>query len=202
MNTNYMQTDARRSNDVEETVRVYLRENPEILLALRQNIVNISKLSKVISSRNTKLNPISVRAALIRILEHNSDTATKSKADGLLKRSKISLQDKISVVNSNKPLHIKYISATSLEKSFVYIIDEMNQKLPEETEEINVDRHVSMIHIYSPSEIESTPGFIMRITHKLYARGINILQLISCSNETILILNKESCISAYEILSS
>ncbi|MCL4337032.1 MAG: hypothetical protein M1129_01835 [Candidatus Thermoplasmatota archaeon] len=46
-----------------------------------------------------------------------------------------------------------------------------------------------------------TPGFAMRITHKLYARGINILQLISCSNETILIMKKDVCVPAYEILS-
>ena len=28
-----------------------------------------------------------------------------------------------------------------------------------------------MIHILSPKEIEKTPGFVMRITHKLFARG-------------------------------
>ena len=58
-----------------------------------------------------------------------------------------------------------------------------------------------MIHIFSPGEIEVTPGFVIRITHKLYARGINILQLISCSNETILIMKKDVCVPAYEILS-
>ena len=58
-----------------------------------------------------------------------------------------------------------------------------------------------MIHIVSQKETEVTPGFVMRITHKLYARGINILQLISCSNETILIMKKDVCVPAYEILS-
>ena len=188
--------------DVEKAVQIYLMENPEIFMALEQNLLNISKLSKNITEENRQLNPISVRAALIRMRERKIGVRTKNKADELLRRSKISLQDKISVINAKKPFHLKYISATFLEGSVVYIVDEMEQKLPQENEEVNVDSHVSMIDIYSPSEIESTPGFIMRITHKLYARGINILQLISCSNETILILKKEFCLPAYEILSA
>ncbi|MCL4337667.1 MAG: aspartate kinase [Candidatus Thermoplasmatota archaeon] len=197
-----MAKEGKGPKDVEEAVQIYLRENPEIFLALEQNLLNISKLSKDIAEENRQLNPISVRGALIRIKERKKGDRTKNKADDLLKKSKISLQDKISVVSAKKLLHLKYISATFLEGSVVYIVDEMEQKLPQENDEISVDSHVSMIHIYSPSEIESTPGFIMRITHKLYARGINILQLISCSNETILILKKDSCISAYEILSA
>lgn len=189
------------SKDVEKAVRIYMTENPEISLALSQDFVNISKLSKMIASENGKLNHISVRAALIRVKERNMGIQSKSKADELLRHSKISLQDKVSVINAKKPLHLKHISATFLEESVVYIVDEMSQKLPQETDDISVDSHVSMIHIYSPNEIESTHGFIMRITHKLFSRGINILQLISCSNETILILKKESCIAAYEILS-
>lgn len=197
-----MKSGAKGARDVEEAVQIYLMENPEILLALTQNIVNISGLSNLICSENRQLNPISVRAALIRMKERRGGANSKEKADNLLRRSKISLQDKISVVSSHLPLHLKYISATFLAGSVVYIVDEMEQKLPPASDEISVDSHVSMIHIHSPGEIESTPGFMMRITHKLYARGINILQLISCSNETILILKKDACIAAYEILSS
>lgn len=197
-----MQSGETGPRDVEESVQIYLRENPEIFLALNQAIVNITRLSRIISSENRQLNPISVRAALMRARERGTGIYSKEKADDLLRRSKISLQDKVSVISARKPLHLKYISATFLEGSVVYIVDEMNQKLPQETDDISVDSHVSMIHIFSPIEIEYTPGFIMRITHKLYARGINILQLISCSNETILILKKEACIAAYEILSA
>lgn len=197
-----MINDPGRSKDVEEAVAIFLRENPEISLALGQGIVNVSRLASMITSSKKELNQISVRAALIRAKERKRTNQLKSEADSLLRKSKISLQDKVSVVNSRKPLQLKYISATFLENSVVYIVDEMVQKLPNESENIMVDSHVSMIHIFSPPEIETTPGFIMRITHKLFARGINILQLISCSNETILILKKEVCIAAYEILSS
>lgn len=191
-----------RNQSVEEIVSTYLLENPEITLALHQGIANISQLSKNIIRARPGLNEISVRSALNRIKERDRGSSKKDKADDLLRKSKISLQDKISVLKSPRILQIKYISATFLENSVVYIVDEMNQKLPKEVDGVSVDSNVSMIHIYSPRDIEFTPGFVMRITHKLYARGINILQLISCSNETILILNKDASISAYEILSS
>lgn len=191
-----------RGESVEDMVNTYLRENPEFYLALVQGIANVSQLAKIITESNNSMNLISVRAALNRIKERNLELSSKTKADNLLRKSKISLQDKVSVVKSTKTLQIKYISATFLETSVVYIVDEMSQKLPRESEDITIDSHVSMIHIFSPPDIEVTPGFVMRITHKLFARGINIMQLISCSNETILILKKELCVPAYEILSN
>jgi hypothetical protein len=187
---------------VEDVVLIYLKENPEISVALDQGIINVSRLAKTITKSRTGLNPISVRAALNRAKERGIGPGQKEKADNLLRRSKISLQDKISVLKSSGPLQLKYISATFLENSVVYIIDEMIQKLPPSSDGVLVDSHVSMVHILSPKEIEVTPGFVMRITHKLFARGINILQLISCYNETILIIEKEKGISAYEILST
>lgn len=191
-----------KGQSIEELVNIYLRENPEFALALDQGIANVSQLAKLITSSQSSLNIISVRAALNRVKERRLNFSTKDRADSLLRKSKISLQDKVSVVKSAKILPIRYISATFLENSIVYIVDEMSQKLPQETEGLSIDSHVSMIHIFSPRDIEVTPGFVMRITHKLYARGINILQLISCSNETILILKKDVCVTAYEILSS
>ncbi len=202
MNTNLMTRSEIAKQSVEDLVNTFLMENPDLAMALEQGVANVSQLAKLISNSKGGLNLISVRAALNRIRERNTRTAGKNKADDLLKRSKISLQDKVSAVKSTKTLQIKYISATFLENSVVYIVDEMSQKLPNENENVKIDGHVSMLHIYSPRDIESTPGFIMRITHKLYARGINILQLISCANETILILNKDVCVAAYEILSA
>lgn len=196
-----MEKSAAPVKDVEAAVSIYLRENPEISLALHQGIVNVSKLAALINESRRDLNAISIRAALNRIRERRTDIDQKRKADELLKKSKISLQDKISVVKSSSQMQMKYISATYLENSVVYIVDEMIQKVPQDRAGISIENNVSMIHILSPKEIEGTPGFIMRITDKLFARGINILQLISCSNETILILKKEICVRAYEILS-
>ena len=187
---------------VENKVARFLRENPDYMLSMKVGIINVSKLAQLILKENEDLNPISVRAALNRFKGRLDEETGKTKADDLLKKSRISLQDRICVVTSKTPQNMKYISATHLHDSTVYIVDEIESKIPPTTVNIMVDRDVSMVHIFSSKEIEKTPGFVMRITHKLYARGINILQLISCSNETILILNKKDSTLAYEILTS
>jgi aspartokinase len=186
---------------LDQIVGRYLTENPDILLSLRAGIVNVSRLALLIKSENQALNLISIRAALNRHLQKRPILPTKEAPDSLLKRSKVSLQDKICVVTSKSVLSIKYISATFLQDSIVYIVDEMKTKIPQSTQEVSVESNVSMIHVLSPKEIESTPGFVMRITHKLYSRGINIIQLISCSNETIIITTKKDSTLAYEVLS-
>ena len=185
---------------IESRVARFLTENPDYMLSLRVGVVNVSKLAQLILKENGDLNPISVRAALNRFKSKRDGETGKSRADDLLKKSKVSLQDKICVVTSKIPQTMKYISATYLQDNIVYIVDEIKSKIPQISQGIIVDRDVSMIHIFSSREIEKTPGFVMRITHKLFARGVNILQLISCSNETIIILNKKDSTLAYEIL--
>ena len=185
---------------IESRVARFLTENPDYMLSLRVGVVNVSKLAQLILKENGDLNPISVRAALNRFKSRGNGETGKSRADDLLKKSKVSLQDKICVVTSKIPQTMKYISATYLQDNIVYIVDEIKSKIPQISQGIIVDRDVSMIHIFSTREIEKTPGFVMRITHKLFARGVNILQLISCSNETIIILNKKDSTLAYEIL--
>ena len=195
-----MKSSIKEKVTVASSVSRFLTENPDLMLSLKAGIVNVSKLAHLILRENSELNPISVRAALNRLKSGANSEIGKTRADYLLKKSKISLQDKICVVTSKIPQNMKYISATYLQDNIVYIADEINNRIPQESVGILVDRDVSMIHIFSSTEIEKTPGFVMRITHKLFARGVNILQLISCSNETIIILNKKDSTLAYETL--
>ena len=199
-NINSMKSGVKEKVTVASSVSRFLTENPDLMLSLKAGVVNVSKLAHLILRENSELNPISVRAALNRLKSGANSEIGKTRADYLLKKSKISLQDKICVVTSKIPQNMKYISATYLQDNIVYIADEINNRIPQESVGILVDRDVSMIHIFSSTEIEKTPGFVMRITHKLFARGVNILQLISCSNETIIILNKKDSTLAYETL--
>lgn len=195
-----MQDDTKNGETVEVRVSRFLSENPDLLISLRDGIVNISKLAQLITRNNGDLNLISVRSALNRLKKSPESNSGKNSADSLLKKSRVSLQDKICVITARTARDMKYISATYLQDSVVYIVDEMNSRIPEPSQVVRIERDVSMIHILSPKEIEKTPGFVMRITHKLFARGINILQLISCSNETIIILARKDSTTAYEIL--
>ena len=186
---------------VETTVRQFLKLRPETYSFLKDRIINISKLAEEIREKYPDLSPASIRYSLNKIMEESS----KRKADftyveDLLMQSKVTLQDKITVLTSQKTLNVGYISATYLTDSVVYIVDELRSgKLPAGGQ-VTIERDVSAIHILSPKEIEQVPGFVMRITERLYSVGVNILQLISCSNETIIVVKKSDGVRAYENL--
>ncbi len=186
---------------VESAVRQYLKLRPETYSFLKDRIINISRLAEEIKGKYPDISLASIRYSLNKIMEESS----KRKADftyveELLMQSKVSLQDKITVLTSPKTLNVGYISATYLTDSVVYIVDELrNGKLPMGSN-VTIERDVSAIHILSPKEIEHVPGFVMRITERLYSVGVNILQLISCSNETIIVVKKSDGVKAYETL--
>lgn len=186
---------------VESAVRQYLKMRPETYSFLKEKIINISKLAEEIRERYPDMSLASIRYSLNKIMEESSKRkADFSYVEELLMQSKVSLQDKITVLTSPKTLNVGYISATYLTDSVVYIVDELrNGKLPVGSN-VTIERDVSAIHILSPKEIEHVPGFVMRITERLYSMGVNILQLISCSNETIIVVKKSDGVKAYETL--
>ncbi len=186
--------------NVENAVNNYLKKNPELLISMRMGIINISKLARKISMEIQGYNIISIRSALNKIFIEKKLPET-THIEKLLADSKITLQDKIMVITSNKKLeNINFLSATYLTDSFVYIIDETKNKDFEIPKNAIIERNVSSIHIFSSTEIIKTPGFVMKINERLFSYEINILQLISCSNETIIIVKRNDAISAYEAL--
>jgi len=188
--------------NVENAVNNYLKKNPELLISMRMGIINISKLARKISMEIQGYNIISIRSALNKIFIEKKLPET-THIEKLLADSKITLQDKIMVITSNKKLeNINFLSATYLTDSFVYIIDETKNKDFEIPKNAIIERNVSSIHIFSSTEIIKTPGFVMKINERLFSYEINILQLISCSNETIIIVKRNDAISAYEALMS
>lgn len=196
-----MNNERRPRGSVEESVRNYLKLHPETYSFLKENVVNLSKVSRDINKRYSDLNISSIRYALNKIKEEMSTSKSDLKyVEELLMQSKVTLQDKITVLMSSKPLNVNHLSATYLTDSVVYIIDELKNGKRMEGGQITAERDVSAIHIFSPKEIERVPGFVMRITERLFSAGINILQLISCSNETIIVVRRIDGVKAYEAL--
>jgi len=186
--------------NVETMVRDYIKMNPELIISMRMGILNVSKLSRKISQEETGYNIISIRSALNKVFMENS-VADTVHIDRLLSESKITLQDKIMVITVDRKLdNLNFLSATYLTDSIVYIVDETKNKKLDLPKNAVIERNVSSLHIFSSMEIVKTPGFVMKINERLFSYEINVLQLISCSNETIIIINRKDAIKAYEAL--
>ena len=188
--------------NVETMVRDYIKKNPELIISMRMGILNVSKLSRRIAQEEKGYNIISIRSALNKVFMENS-TADTVHIDRLLSESKITLQDKIMVITVDKKIdNLNFLSATYLTDSIVYIIDETKNKKLDLPKNAVIEKNVSSLHIFSSMEIVKTPGFVMKINERLFSYEINVLQLISCSNETIIIVNRKDAIRAYEALMS
>jgi aspartokinase len=188
--------------NVETMVRDYIKKNPELIISMRMGILNVSKLSRRIAQEEKGYNIISIRSALNKVFMENS-TADTVHIDRLLSESKITLQDKIMVITVDRKIdNLNFLSATYLTDSIVYIIDETKNKKLDLPKNAVVEKNVSSLHIFSSMEIVKTPGFVMKINERLFSYEINVLQLISCSNETIIIVNRKDAIRAYEALMS
>ncbi|WP_337860691.1 aspartate kinase [Ferroplasma sp.] len=186
--------------NVETMVKDYIRKNPELIISMRMGILNVSKLSRKIWQEEKGYNIISIRSALNKVLTEN-DTVDTLHIDKLLSESKITLQDKIMVITVDKKLdNVNFLSATYLSDSIVYIVDETKNKKIDLPRNAVIEKNVSSLHIFSSMEILKTPGFVMKINERLFSYEINVLQLISCSNETIIIVNRKDAIRAYEAL--
>lgn len=188
---------------VEESVRNYLKSHMDAYSLLKNRIANISKLGRDIRGEYSDLSLSSIRYSLNKIMdEPEGNRSGMSRVDNLISSSKITLQDKITVITSPVPLSVKYISATYLSDSVVYIVDETKGGRMPSGDHLVAERDVSMLHIFSSRDIEKVPGFVMRISERLFSSGINVLQMISCANETIVVVRKNDGIKAYESLVS
>ncbi|WP_434731368.1 ACT domain-containing protein [Thermogladius sp. KZ2Tp1] len=61
--------------------------------------------------------------------------------------------------------------------------------------------NVSAVIMVSPDEVINTPGFTSVVTSLLSLHGINILQLLSCHRDTIMIMSEEDSRKAFQLLS-
>ena len=65
---------------------------------------------------------------------------------------------------------------------------------------VDVIKGQSAVVIVSPREIITTPGFVAYITSLLARHQINITQIESCHTDTVLILDQENALRAFQIL--
>ncbi len=190
-----------RTKSVAQRVRETIQTRPSILDALSMKIVNYSALARILQEEMGEGSLEAVKAAIIRVADEiSTDRGLREEAvQGILKASKVRLQDKIGVVISTVRLDIPHIVTAHLTDQYVYIVDQtiIKEPLPDH---VQFQKNLVAMILLSPADVEETPGFVAFITQQLASRNINIVEFISCSTNTIIILEARQALDAFRLL--
>ena len=192
---------ADRTKSVAQLVRDTIQMRPSLLDALNMKVVNYSALARLLQEEMGEGSLEAVKAAIIRVADEISeDRGLREEAVlGILKESKVRLQDKIAVVISPIRLDIPHIVTAHLTDQYIYIVDQtiIKQRFPEQ---VKMESNLVALILLSPLRVETTPGFVAFVTQLLASRNLNIVEFISCSTNTIIILSPKDALTAFSLL--
>jgi len=193
--------DSDRTKSVAQLVRETIHMRPSLLDALKMQIVNYSALARMLQVEIGEGSLEAVKAAIIRVSDEleAERSLREEMVLSILRESVVRLQDKISVIISSEELDIPYIVTAYLTDSYVYVVDQtrLKNKLPEY---VQVSGNLVALILISPPRVEETPGFVAFITSLLASREINIVEFISCSTNTVIILDQADALNAFSLL--
>ncbi|MCW4035650.1 MAG: hypothetical protein NWE75_00495 [Candidatus Bathyarchaeota archaeon] len=195
----YNGTDGTKS--VAQLVRETIQMRPSLMDALKMRIVNYSALARMLQGEIGEGSLEAVKAAIIRVSDEieAEKGLQEERVLSILRESVVRLQDKIAVIISQRMLDIPYIVTAYLTDSYVYIVDQtrLREKLPES---VQATSNLVALILISPQRVEKTPGFVAFITGLLASREINIVEFISCSTNTVIVLDSSDALNAFRLL--
>jgi aspartokinase len=190
-----------RTKSVAQLVRETIQKRPSLLDALKMQIVNYSALARMLQAEIGEGSLEAVKAAIIRVSDDldKERGLQEERVMSILRESVVRLQDKIAVIISPDMLDIPYLVTAYLTDSYVYVVDQtqLRTKLPDHAQ---VTSELVALILISPDRVEETPGFVALITSLLASREINIVEFISCSTNTVIVLNGRDALNAFSLL--
>jgi aspartokinase len=189
-----------RTKSITSAVREILLRRPFLLNAIKLGVVNYSALARYMQNE-IKANVEAIKTAILRERSKLVATVTITEKDvlNLLKRTKITLRDKIAIIISRRELGIPYLVRATLAESYVYLVDQTKVNL-DEIRGVSISKNMVALILASPKKVENIPGFVAFVTQLLASRGINIREFISCYTDTIIVLRSEDAIKAFMLL--
>jgi aspartokinase len=191
---------------ISDIVRTHLKNRPYTVEALRNGIVNYSALARSIQAELRIRNHHAVKAALIRYAEGlaKRNLELETRAQSILSGNRITLLDGMFVIISTKRLGMENEAEVKLGGYYVYLSKrgvpaDLSKKAKEDL--VEVHPNCSVIVISSEARLENVPGVIAFLTSVLAEQSINLIELISCYTETILVIRRGDALKTYQILS-
>jgi len=178
---------------VREQVEDFVEDRPYIQHALSEDIVNYSALARKIEPEIEG----GFEATKIALRRHQKELKTqrkkrKNKITEVLGETSIELKSGFKACKSEQRQKA-YLNAKT-ENGWTNILKQSQACKGEEIEDQIV------ITLRSPENLEDTPGVMAYICSLLAARDINITELISCREDSHIIISEEDATEAFKLL--
>lgn len=208
---------------IASVVRGLIFTKPFIRGCLAEGVVNYSALARLLAEelrvRGIHASHGAIKMALVRIRDEvvDSERELRVKLKRVLGSTVLQLQSDLVVVTVRKIAVLARLPALvkSMEmarffqilqgvNTFTFIVSKENlEELlrnvgREEVVEILGDQ-VAVI-LVSPRDIVETPGVVALIASTLYENDVNITQIVSCYNDTIVLVDASKAWEAYRVL--
>lgn len=165
-------------------VELYISKRPYIKEALASGIVNYSALARKIVEEEGLESFDAVKVAISRYEEHFSieREERRSKVEEVLGKTSMSVRSDVEVVKEQVGDAIVYSNTSN---GFTSVVPKGSKAL---------------ISLESPESLERTPGVLEFILSSLAAEGINVDHMISCREDTHLVVAEKNASQALEVL--
>ena len=210
---------------ISSVVENYIKNKPFLSTALSEGIINLTSLSRRIKPEIELVLKKKVRSGaivmalkrisnsleflsthkIIKVLKNIGDITVRSNLIDYsfkVSNSLLSCQAKF-LSEINNPQLFFYTSSRGVSESNIVISDEMKDKM--ETyfgKELLIKKteNLSSISIKLPEENISIPGIYYFIFQKMSWEGINIIEVISTSNEFTIVVDDQNVNEAFKII--
>lgn len=203
---------------VAHLVRDYIDTHPSVKDCLKDDLVNLSALSRQIMKERSLGSMEAILVACRRYKDasprHNERTIKQT-----LAKSKVEMSSKVAIVTLRNDWQIygklqgflrralseghvpKVIQGS---KAITLITDENTAQSMEEelgkSSLLGFDAGLVEISVTSPESIRTTPGIMSFLYGSLSSNGINIVETMSCYTDTIFIVEPHNMMRAFEVL--
>jgi hypothetical protein len=204
-----------------ELTNEYIREHPYVKACLKRGMVNYSSLARLVA-KELGIGKASSKEAIV-VAARRFGEKLKGEADhekntmGLLSKSEMDIKNKIAVFVAEKSIDLERVDeiqkAVRKESGTFYIIEGSGnytiitqEKYSGSVREmakskiIEQKKELILITLRSPEAIEETTGVLYYITSLFAENGINLVELISCWTDTLLVIGADDMDKAVKLL--
>ena len=210
---------------ISSVVENYIKNKPFLSTALSEGIINLTSLSRRIKPEIELVLKKQIRSgAIVMALKRISNSlefvsthkilkVLKNIGDITVRSNLIDYSFKVSdsllscqakfLTEIDNPQLIFYTSSRGVTESNIIISNEMKEKMETYFEKeilIKKTDNLSSISIKLPVENVSIPGIYYFIFQKMSWEGINIIEVISTSNEFTIVLDDKNVNDAFKII--